>query len=152
MLRSCKKCGEEKPITNFSPSKGCKGGRRPTCRACEYPPGYHREKLYKKRYGISIAEYDTKLNAQNGRCAVCGSKDPGRNKDHFCVDHNHTTGQVRGLLCSDCNAALGLLQDSTVVMASALNYLHEYSQQSNAGSSDLPQQRCSSDVEGEHQG
>ena len=150
MFKSCKKCGAEKPITNFSPSKGCIGGRRPTCRACEYPPGYHRAKLYKKRYGITVADYDVKLEQQGGKCAICHSTSPGPKKEHFCVDHNHTTGAVRGLLCSDCNAAIGLLNDSTNVITSALSYLHEYSRQPHAEPLDIPEQRCSENVEGEY--
>lgn len=82
----------------------------------------------KKRFGISLEEYQLMLENQNNLCAICGR--PERTVDHrtkkvrsLAVDHNHNTGKVRGLLCTDCNRALGLLQDSKDVLQNALAYL-----------------------------
>jgi hypothetical protein len=58
-----------------------------------------------KRYGLTDEEYRQLVARQKGRCAICGRKE-------LCIDHNHNTGKVRGLLCGRCNAALGLLDDS----------------------------------------
>jgi hypothetical protein len=72
--------------------------------------GYQR----KKNYGISQEEYDALLLAQDGKCAVCGREDSGQKRNgEYCqmlVDHDHETGKVRGLLCHDCNVALGWLE------------------------------------------
>ena len=66
-------------------------------------PEYRRDWSLTKRYGISAAEYDAMLLAQNGRCAIC-KRPPKRNRLH--VDHDHATGRVRGLLCVGCNSKL----------------------------------------------
>ena len=58
----------------------------------------------KKNYGLSRIKYDNIFNAQGGKCAICNTD--GR---ELCVDHDHTTGKVRGLLCHRCNFALGYL-------------------------------------------
>lgn len=76
-----------------------------------------RNKL-KREYGLTLEQFDAMLTAQSGLCAICG-----RSMTPPHVDHDHTTGAVRGLLCQPCNTALGLLQDSTETLAAALRYL-----------------------------
>jgi hypothetical protein len=70
---------------------------------------YPRENRYKRIYGISIEEYNQMLSDQNGVCAICGTDvvDKHGRRKHWCVDHCHTTGVVRGLLCISCNQFLG---------------------------------------------
>lgn len=63
------------------------------------------------RYGITQGDYLAMLEAQGGGCAVCETDDPGTGLRHFHIDHCHTTGRVRGLLCSLCNRALGMLAE-----------------------------------------
>lgn len=72
----------------------------------------------KYRYGVSRQQYDQMIVAQGGRCAVCG--DP---TERLHVDHDHATGDVRGLLCRMCNQGLGFLRDNIEVMRSAVRYL-----------------------------
>jgi hypothetical protein len=74
-----------------------------------------------KRYGISPADYDRMLAAQDGRCAICGSQPSGGKNLH--VDHCHGSGTVRGLLCSKCNTAIGLMDESADRMYAAVTYL-----------------------------
>jgi Recombination endonuclease VII len=71
-----------------------------------------RDRWLRARYGISWAEYQEILKAQGGKCAVdtC-TEPPGGRGGTYHVDHDHITGKVRGLLCSNCNRALGLLRD-----------------------------------------
>jgi Recombination endonuclease VII len=76
-------------------------------------------KAHLKRYGISPAEYDALLAKQNGACAICRRHVKGR----LCVDHCHVTGMVRGLLCKECNGALGYLKDDQASLVAALAYL-----------------------------
>lgn len=80
------------------------------------------------RYGIAPADYDRMLAEQGGLCAICGSDDPQtRAGGFFHVDHCHTTGAVRGLLCGSCNPALGAFQDSEAVLLAAIEYLRRAS-------------------------
>lgn len=77
-----------------------------------------------KRYGIKITheEYMKKFDNQNGSCAICKIKQEDL-KMALAVDHNHETGQIRGLLCSSCNLAIGNLKDSHENAFSAFKYL-----------------------------
>ncbi len=74
----------------------------------------------KKMYGIDQKDYDEILEKQNGVCAVCGKKDAP-----LCVDHNHISGKVRGILCRKCNSAIGLLQDDKEIVKRAFEYLEK---------------------------
>jgi len=77
-----------------------------------------------KSYGLTLEKYNAMLEAQNGGCAICGSKTAKTKRNgRFCVDHDHQTGEVRGLLCAPCNRGIGLLQDSVTIMEAATKYL-----------------------------
>ena len=72
-----------------------------------------------------MAEYVGILSAQGGKCAVCG-KEPLLRTDKswgLCVDHDHTTGKVRGLLCSSCNVILGHVHDNPDILMKLVDYL-----------------------------
>jgi hypothetical protein len=74
------------------------------------------------RFGITPEEYDARLAAQGGHCAICPSTTPVKGK-FFHVDHDHETGKVRGLLCMNCNTGLGHFKDSTGLLRAAAEYL-----------------------------
>lgn len=74
-----------------------------------------------RRYGVTPEEYAALLDNCHGLCTICKSSDP------LIVDHNHSTGNVRGLLCNSCNTGLGLFRDNPELLAHAVDYLHEYS-------------------------
>jgi len=76
-----------------------------------------------KQYGLTLEDYNKMLVAQDGKCAICGSTEPYGNGDNFCVDHNHKTGQTRGLLCQKCNQSLGLMKESQEYLNKAAEYL-----------------------------
>jgi len=114
------------------------------CRRCSSPPspGYatcdkHRHMdLHSKRlreYGIGNEEAAGMLAAQGGRCASCSSAHPGgsRQKRSWAVDHDHSTGKVRGVLCYSSNMGIGLLFDSPEILRSALRYLERASPEQN---------------------
>ncbi len=77
-------------------------------------------------YGLTVAQYTEMIEAQTNICAICGEP-PGTSKagkpQRLAIDHDHASGQVRGLLCGPCNQALGLFRDRTDRMLSALEYL-----------------------------
>ena len=136
-MKKCTKCGQEKTLDCFYKASTTKDGFRTECKECKKPtaawrePGYLDEYRVRSRnthlrrtYGITIEQFDELLKCQEGRCAICGREEcsTGRN---FSTDHDHTTGNVRGILCNDCNRALGLFQDSSTVLAAAYTYLIE---------------------------
>lgn len=80
-----------------------------------------------KNYGLTIGEFNSFWRAQNGKCAICAVEmvAAGREKNSACVDHNHETGEVRGLLCRPCNHGIGCLNDSPEVLDRAAVYLRD---------------------------
>lgn len=72
------------------------------------------------KYGISAEEYNSLLLAQGGGCAIC-QRPP--DNERLCVDHDHETGRVRGLLCRRCNSGIGQLKDSVALLLRAANYV-----------------------------
>lgn len=114
-LVRCARCATYRPASAFSPDA------RGYCRPCKqsyehskYDRRYRRHHSLLKNYGITHTQYDTMLAAQQGVCAACGlaetTLDPRTQEvKYLCVDHDHATGRVRGLLCGGCNAALGQL-------------------------------------------
>jgi formate dehydrogenase maturation protein FdhE len=70
---------------------------------------------------MTQTDYDNMLTAQNGVCAICGN--PPKSGKKLVVDHNHKTGEVRGLLCTPCNTGIGLLKDNQAILKNASNYI-----------------------------
>ena len=132
--RKCKKCGEEKEINLFVKAPKCNQGRTYECYSCrrEYMNGIYKETTYStkrkhllmKNYGITIEDYNEMFSKQKGRCAICNKHQSDLERT-LNVDHCHSTGKVRGLLCQNCNTGIGLLQDDCDVLLSAAKYLQE---------------------------
>lgn len=81
-----------------------------------------RRQALKRLYNITAEEYKERFNQQSGCCAICTKHYEDQPKA-MAVDHCHETGKVRGLLCSNCNRAIGLLQDNPDLLREAANYL-----------------------------
>lgn len=84
-----------------------------------------RNSFIRTHFGLEPEDYDRMLAEQGGVCAICRGGPVGRHK-YLCVDHDHATGAVRGLLCDKCNRAIGLLGDSAERLSTALAYLASY--------------------------
>ena len=84
---------------------------------------YSRKRVLESRYGITQKDWDRMHDDQGGLCALC--RIPGRTGKHgkFAVDHNHDTGQVRGLLCTTCNVAIGALGETRENLQRAVDYV-----------------------------
>ena len=89
----------------------------------------HHKKHHMKQYGLTIEEYEQMEDYQNHCCKICGKheslngKDRKGNRKRLSIDHDHTTGQVRGLLCSFCNLSLGGFKDNIETLENAIKYL-----------------------------
>jgi Recombination endonuclease VII len=79
----------------------------------------------RRRYGLSLQDYDDLLARQNGGCGICRRKPKkkGKRKRRLCVDHDHRTRKIRGLLCINCNTGLGCFGDSPKFLRMAADYL-----------------------------
>ncbi len=88
-------------------------------------PKKKQEQNWQNRYGISRRAYNRLHDYQNGMCAACGGP-PGAEDGVFRIDHDHATGKVRGLLCLQCNAALGNVHDKPEVLARLKLYLEAH--------------------------
>jgi hypothetical protein len=84
-------------------------------------------------YGLSADEYEKLLHKQKSVCAICEQKETRRGKrgtqHSLNVDHDHATGNIRGLLCSKCNTGLGLFRDDPDLLLTAISYLKKEEQQ-----------------------
>lgn len=86
-----------------------------------------RRATLRREYNITKEEYDSMNNKQRGVCAICSGDNSGSTKFQFLVvDHDHSSGYVRGLLCSRCNMALGGFRDSPDMLHNALEYLDQF--------------------------
>lgn len=81
----------------------------------------NREHRLKKKYGISSSRYNTLLTQQNDCCALCLV--PFKSDETRCVEHDHLTGKVRGIVHSNCNSLLGMAEDSVLKLNLAIQYL-----------------------------
>ena len=85
-----------------------------------------RAKEIKRIYGITLEQYKEMHASQSGVCAICKGTTNWKNREgELVIDHDHTTRQVRGLLCHPCNTALGMMADSTERLQAAISYLKQ---------------------------
>jgi hypothetical protein len=138
--KRCFRCKQHKNLDLFHKCARNKDGRQSFCKECQQlyakedekrtnrnKKRYHEKKdeyleaCYKRKYGITLNEYNRMLEDQGGVCAVCGKVcNSGK---RLAVDHNHLTGKVRGLLCINCNQGIGHLMDSIHLLSRAIDYL-----------------------------
>jgi hypothetical protein len=137
--KKCTVCKKHKPLSCFYNSKTSKDGKGYRCKECdtvarkkwsqdnpERAKESRRGRLLKNRYGITIKDYDALLEKQGGACGICkASSNRHLNNSAFSVDHCHQTGQIRGLLCNQCNRALGMFNDSEELIQKALDWLRK---------------------------
>lgn len=85
-----------------------------------------RDGIIRRQYGITLDEYNQMLENQDYKCAICGNEDEVEGR-RLAIDHCHTSGKVRGLLCGKCNRGLGLFYDTATLLQNAISYLDKYS-------------------------
>lgn len=84
---------------------------------------YERQYNLRTLYGITPAQFGDLLTIQGGRCPICGTDTPGGKNGTWHVDHCHTSGKIRGILCARCNLMLGHARDNPEVLTAAAAYL-----------------------------
>ena len=136
-MKKCTKCGKQKPLSEFYKQKITLDGFAYKCKACANMYVKHwkinnpkKHKIHQKRrdlkskYSLSLEQFNKMLVLQDNKCEVCNTTFKNEKSTH--VDHCHTTGNVRGLLCANCNVLLGMSKDSIDVLKSAQGYLKKY--------------------------
>lgn len=135
----CTKCNKLKTFDNFYRCLSRKAtehskGLKSHCKQCisidrkryyNTPNGYKKkiEKSWRdKGITFTLDEYNVILDKQNGGCAICGAK-KNKNGNALCLDHDHNTGKIRGILCHDCNTSLGKFEDNVELLKRAIQYL-----------------------------
>lgn len=119
--RRCRQCNLVLPLSQFY--KAGSQGYQGACRSCYNST--MRARFLQDNFGIDAEQYLELLSLQGGGCAICQVAAPSssRRTAAFAVDHDHSTGRVRGLLCAQCNTGLGLLRDHPEMLERALTYL-----------------------------
>jgi hypothetical protein len=129
--RHCTSCGVFKLANDFSLEKDSRsvGGisMRSQCRPCREHIKW--KSFIIRTYGITAEDYYNMLANQDNKCALCGSEEVNNSRitsGKLFIDHCHDTGKVRGLLCSKCNHAIGLLNDDIDLLRKAITYLNKH--------------------------
>lgn len=132
-VKFCGRCKSTLPITAFGKNVAKKDGLQERCRKCvsahykstkhkRIKPTKEQKRKYRiTHYGLTLEQYTRILETQNNACAICKSSDWQR--DSPSIDHCHSTGKVRGLLCNTCNRALGMFKDSAELLEEAAAYV-----------------------------
>ena len=152
-MKICKGCNETKELTEFYVAKMRKDGSelyKNFCKSCnnkksqarfhskskeeKYEHGkrnrdnlgaeYFQNYNLKKRYGITLEDFENQLDTQDNKCYIC--EDKFESKKDTRVDHNHETGEMRKILCHNCNALLGHSKEDGRILRNAMKYLEEH--------------------------
>lgn len=126
----CNVCKQYLEAKFFSKSESARDGLSPGCQNCrnkkakEYrTPEIRRKYRLKADYGLTIEEYQSILEKQNGLCLICQREETRRGSKILSIDHDHRTGRIRGLLCHSCNVSIGHMRESSEIIQRMVAYL-----------------------------
>lgn len=141
-MKTCNICNQQKPLTEFYKTvrNGNPYGYHGKCKSCyikkqqkNYDPVKKRDENLKRLYDIGLDDYNILLEKQNNCCAICQTTESGGRKsgrggavEVFYVDHDHKTGNVRGLLCNICNRTMGYVGENSNVLEEMIKYLKKH--------------------------
>jgi len=131
MKKICSKCKEEKSVNDFYKNKYREDGLHHYCKICHsaqnknsYSYNKSKNRGLKNNYNLSLEKLESLYFAQDKKCKICKTEYSSVSKHGgLYIDHCHTTGKVRGLLCSKCNMLLGNCNDDISILTSAINYI-----------------------------
>jgi hypothetical protein len=135
VISSCKKCSALLPFgktTKFQYCANCypdfkrEYDRQRRLQNLKKDPDFDRRRDLKKHYGISLEDYEFLFHSQGAKCAICKSTKPKGKGWH--IDHDHKSGQIRGILCHYCNLGIGHFKDNERAIRSAIEYLNTWEQ------------------------
>lgn len=119
-VRRCWKCSMVLPEAERRPGIA-------VCDGCRVDPrkarAEHEQRRRLRKYGLTQEQYDQMMAEQDDRCAACCTDTPGFKG--WCIDHDHQTGRVRGILCTPCNRAIGFAQESPVILRALADWLEQ---------------------------
>lgn len=140
-IKECSKCKESKNITEYY-KRSDTGKHRNECNDCRNKYNlelYHKnpkqkenhrkaswKHQIKKKYGLTVEEFRELEIEQNYKCACCGISKEQTQQTELYVDHDHLTGEIRGLLCLQCNTGIGILGDNLEGVQKAYDYLFRH--------------------------
>ncbi|GGV25043.1 recombination endonuclease VII [Streptomyces spectabilis] len=113
--KRCPQCEEVKPHSEWELNSTSSDGHASYCKPCRAERNQHG--YFKRKYGLTMEDRDEMIAAQKGLCVICLKAPPAH------VDHCHETGKVRGVLCFNCNSAIGKLGDDPDALRRAISYL-----------------------------
>lgn len=148
-MKPCPRCNARKPLSDFPKNKRMFHGIGSYCKPCtnemqqlrratpegaqahrdaskrwrESNPTHNKDNHARWKYGVDRGTYDRMLAAQDGKCAICRTSEPGVRLVRFHIDHCHNSKAVRGLLCEHCNRGLGHFDDDPELLRRAADYL-----------------------------
>jgi len=131
-FKVCSICSIRKPLAEFHKKSNSPNGYKAECGTCakarwqdwadknrETLRESDRRRHYQREYGLSKPEAGQLVESRQGTCQIC------KTNCQIVIDHNHATGQIRGLLCSKCNSILGFAADRVEILEAAIQYLKE---------------------------
>jgi hypothetical protein len=132
-VKRCTRCREEYPATPefFHRDKNRIDGLTPACATCRRKhtnAEVHRDVALRSKYGLSFVEYEARLARQGGVCLICQRAETEHARrsggvKRLAVDHDHRTGEIRGLLCASCNRGVEAFRDDAARCLRAADYL-----------------------------
>ena len=139
-MKICIDCKEEKEIDDFYKHPTYTGGHYHRCKPChakismqwakdnpEKRKKAERRATLKYYHNLSLEDYDTMLENQNGGCAICGkTQEKNTDRRSLAVDHCHRINKIRGILCDKCNRGIGYLDDNPTIARKAAEYLERF--------------------------
>lgn len=114
---TCKCCDKTKPEKEFYKKDRATGRLDTTCKACRII------QTRERTLGVTEEDYWRMYGLQEGRCGICKRRLYSKRYKAFCVDHDHKTGRIRGLLCHNCNGGLGMFRDDPIALLRAIDWV-----------------------------
>lgn len=119
---TCQTCKGTTSSIQYSICRECRDKKTPDRKQ------YSRDWQLKKKYGLEIGEFEAWWISFRGKCGIClrelkRSEGKGNKTDSVVVDHDHSTGKIRGLLCAACNTGLGMFRDNIINLEKAIKWL-----------------------------
>jgi len=120
----CNICHKELPLTAFHKNAKGRKGRRGNCINCKLAHNrkMQRARMLRHSFGMTLEHYEAMVKEQNNLCLICEQPET-LDLGNLAVDHCHSTGRIRGLLCRNCNSGLGYFKDNIRLFERAIAYL-----------------------------